>query len=88
MNDDKIFIQDFEGNSKKGLIIVDDDSDVIIEQDAPESASEDSSASSSEETPHPHPHKWRWIEPSASSHPWCSALQHTLVGDSTITIII
>ena len=61
MNDDKIFIQDFEGNSKKGLIIVDDDSDVIIEQDAPESASEDSSASSSEETPHPHPHKWRWI---------------------------
>ena len=38
MNDDKIFIQDFEGNSKKGLIIVDDDSDVIIEQDAPESA--------------------------------------------------
>ncbi len=34
MNDDKIFIQDFEGNSKKGLIIVDDDSDVIIEQDA------------------------------------------------------
>ena len=61
MNDDKIFIQDFEGNSKKGLIIVDDDSDVIIEQDAPESAPEDSSASSSEETPHPHPHKWRWI---------------------------
>ena len=61
MNNDKIFIQDFEGNSKKGLIIVDDDSDVIIEQDAPESAPEDSSASSSEETPHPHPHKWRWI---------------------------
>ena len=28
MNDDKIFIQDFEGNSKKGLIFVDDDSDV------------------------------------------------------------
>lgn len=26
MNDDKIFIQDFEGNSKKGLIIVDDTS--------------------------------------------------------------
>ena len=25
MNDDKIFIQDFEGNSKKGLIIVDDE---------------------------------------------------------------
>ena len=45
MNDDKIFIQDFEGNSKKGLIIVDDDSDVIIEQDAPESAPEDSSRS-------------------------------------------
>ena len=37
MNDDKIFIQDFEGNSKKGLIFVDDDSDVIIEQDAPTS---------------------------------------------------
>ena len=55
MNDDKIFIQDFEGNSKKGLIIVDDDSDIIIEQDAPESDTENSSAS--EETPHPHPHK-------------------------------
>lgn len=37
MNDDKIFIQNFEGNSKKGLIFVDDDSDVIIEQDAPTS---------------------------------------------------
>ena len=61
MNDEKIFIQDFEGNSKKGLIIVDDDSDIIIEQDAPESGTEDSSASASEGTPHPHPHKWRWI---------------------------
>lgn len=61
MNDDKIFIQDFEGNSKKGLIIVDDDSDIIIEQDAPESDTENSLASASEETPHPHPHKWRWI---------------------------
>ena len=61
MNDDKIFIQDFEGNSKKGLIIVDDDSDIIIEQDAPESDTENSSASASEGTPHPHPHKWRWI---------------------------
>ena len=47
MNDDKIFIQDFEGNSKKGLIIVDDDSDIIIEQDAPESDTENSSASAS-----------------------------------------
>ena len=37
MNDDKIFIQDFDRDNKKGLIIVDDDSDVIIEQDAPES---------------------------------------------------
>ena len=63
MNDDKIFIQDFEGNSKKGLIIVDDDSDIIIEQDAPESDTKNSSASASasEGTPHPHPHKWRWI---------------------------
>ena len=61
MNDDKIFIQDFDRDNKKGLIIVDDDSDVIIEQDAPESDPEDSSASSSEEAPHPHPHKWRWI---------------------------
>lgn len=26
--------------------------------------------------------------PSASSHPWCSALLHTPVGDSIITIII
>ena len=59
MNDDKIFIQDFEGNSKKGLIFVDDDSDVIIEQDAPTSDTEVSSASAG--TPHPHPHKWRWI---------------------------
>ena len=47
MNDDKIFIQDFEGNSKKGLIIVDDDSDIIIEQDAPESDTENSLASAS-----------------------------------------
>ena len=61
MNDDKIFIQDFEGNSKKGLIFVDDDSDVIIEQDAPTSDTEVSSASASAGTPHPHPHKWRWI---------------------------
>uniref|UniRef100_UPI003FEF3A31 hypothetical protein n=1 Tax=Prevotella sp. TaxID=59823 RepID=UPI003FEF3A31 len=61
MNDDKIFIQDFEGNSKKGLIFVDDDSDVIIEQDAPTSDTEVSSASTSERAPHPHPHKWRWI---------------------------
>lgn len=61
MNNDKIFIQDFEGNSKKGLIIVDDDSDIIIEQDAPESDTENSLASASEGTPHPHPHKWRWI---------------------------
>ena len=61
MNNDKIFIQDFEGNSKKGLIIVDDDSDIIIEQDAPESDTENSLASASEGTSHPHPHKWRWI---------------------------
>ena len=32
MNDDKIFIQDFDKDNKKGLIIVDDDSDIIIEQ--------------------------------------------------------
>ena len=51
MNNDKIFIQDFEGNSKKGLIIVDDDSDIIIEQDAPESDTENSLASASEGTP-------------------------------------
>ena len=30
MNDDKIFIQDFDKDNKKGLIIVDDDSDIII----------------------------------------------------------
>ena len=67
MNDDKIFIQDFEGDSKKGLIFVDDDSDVIIEQDAPTSDTEVSSASASAGTPHPHPHKWRWIALSISS---------------------
>ena len=44
MNDDKIFIQDFDRDNKKGLIIVDDDSDVIIEQDAPESDTADCSA--------------------------------------------
>ena len=59
MNDDKIFIQDFEKDNKKGLIIVDDDSDIIIEQDAPASDTKYSSASTSEGTPHPH--KWRWI---------------------------
>ena len=61
MNDDKIFIQDFDKDNKKGLIIVDDDSDIIIEQNAPISDTEDSSASTSERAPHPHPHKWRWI---------------------------
>lgn len=59
MNDDKIFIQDFDRDNKKGLIIVDDDSNVIIEQDAPASDTKYSSASTSEGTPHPH--KWRWI---------------------------
>lgn len=87
MNDDKIFIQDFEGNSKKGLIIVDDDSDVIIEQDAPESAPRILQLHHQKKLPILIPINGDGL-PSASSYPWCSALQHTLVGDSIITIII
>ncbi len=35
MNDDKFFIQDFNKTDKKGLIMINDDSDIIIEQMRP-----------------------------------------------------
>ena len=53
MNDDKIFIQDFDRDNKKGLIIVDDDSDTIIEQDAPASDTKYSSPQRQKELRNP-----------------------------------
>ena len=86
MNDDKIFIQDFEGNSKKGLIFVDDDSDVIIEQDAPTSDTEVSSASASAGTPHPHPHKWRWTSESPPPRPMSKVQQVSRRVDAPVSL--
>ena len=59
-NDEKFFIQDFDGDSQKGLIIVDDDSNVIIEHEAPTS-NDVSEASSNTNSSTYHRHKWMWI---------------------------
>ena len=59
-NDEKFFIQDFDGDSQKGLIIVDDDSNVIIEHEAPTSNDVPEASSNTNSSTY-HRHKWMWI---------------------------